>query len=403
MKESHAIHGQTHAEIRDHHRLRKVERHLRSGHVRDDTVRDRRHTSNHSGARDQAPRDPREHPRHELCHVGQIARPDRLGHRLRFARGLVDQFEAPQRVRFVGMQAREHARNLVARRPGLVFRPNGDRREGRQRFLGKLVMMGEVAAQRSTTDGQDDVVHSRPRRRLPNLLHVGEREGPGIEDTMGRDPAIESCAGNVPGRILVFVRPALVDQRLDHRRCRVRQHPRETERLTDVVHGAAEREFDERRLRLRNPIVFGRRRHGIRVEVVDRRRDLRARNAIDGGMMDLRLDREAALRQAFDAVEALDDVHLPEWLVVVERSRMQARRLNAELSPVPRLRQGDMPDVEFEVEIRVLDPVGMIEPVGELHDLLAIAGGQMQPALDVREDALEGDALARGRRLVVDR
>ena len=54
------------------------------------------------------------------------------------------------------------------------------------------------------------------------------------------------------------------------------------------------------------------------------------------------------------------------------------------------------------IEGGVLDPVGVVEVEGDAHQLLAEAARQVQSALDVGQDALEGDATFGGARLVVD-
>jgi hypothetical protein len=136
---------------------------------------------------------------------------------------------------------------------------------------------------------------------------------------------------------------------------------------------------------------------------MDRRHHLGAAHAVDRCVMDLRHHREAAGLGALDIVEALDDVHLPERLREVERAGVQARDLDAELAPVAGLGERDVSDVELEVEVRVLHPVGVVEVDRDVDDLLAEAARQVQAPLDVGEDALEGDRAAGSARLVVYR
>ena len=54
----------------------------------------------------------------------------------------------------------------------------------------------------------------------------------------------------------------------------------------------------------------------------------------------------------------------------VERSRVQPRHLDAELPPIARPGQGDVPHVVLEVEVRILDPIRVIEPQRHLHEAL---------------------------------
>src|SRR5215475_12166958 len=98
--------------------------------------------------------------------------------------------------------------------------------------------------------------------------------------------------------------------------------------------------------------------------------------------MGLGHDGEAARGQALDVVEALDYVHLPKGLAEIEVARVQARHLDAELAPVPRLWQGNVADVVLKVEVRVFDPVGMVEAEGDLHQLLAERAGDVEPVTD---------------------
>ena len=106
---------------------------------------------------------------------------------------------------------------------------------------------------------------------------------------------------------------------------------------------------------------------------------------------------------AVDVVEALDHVQLPERAVEVERAGHEAGHLDAQLAPVTGRRQGDVADVELEVEVGILDPVRVVEVERDAHEPLAEDAGLVQPLLDVVEDPLERHPPARRRRRVVDR
>ena len=67
------------------------------------------------------------------------------------------------------------------------------------------------------------------------------------------------------------------------------------------------------------------------------------------------------------------------------------------------MRQGDVADMELEVELRILDPVGVVEIERHGDQLLAETTRKVQPALDVAQNALERHLAAGRRRLVVDR
>ncbi len=105
--------------------------------------------------------------------------------------------------------------------------------------------------------------------------------------------------------------------------------------------------------------------------------------------MDLQHEGEATLRNAGDLVEAFDDVQLPQRLREVERAGVQPGSLDAELAPVARLGQRDVAHVVLEVELLVLHPVRVIEVGGNPHHLLTEGPGQVQPGLEVGQDALE--------------
>ena len=126
-------------------------------------------------------------------------------------------------------------------------------------------------------------------------------------------------------------------------------------------------------------------------------------HAVDGRVVHLRHEGEAAGRHAGDVVEALDDVQLPQRPIEVEGPRHEASHLDAELAPVAGRRQGDVADVELQIEVGILDPVRVVEVERDADESLTEHAGLVEPLVDVIEDALERDGAAgRGRR-VVDR
>ncbi len=68
---------------------------------------------------------------------------------------------------------------------------------------------------------------------------------------------------------------------------------------------------------------------------------------------------------------------------------MQSCDLNAELAPVAGLRQRDMTDMKFDVEIRIVDPVGTIEIQRHLFEFLAKGLGTVRSVIDEREDIFQ--------------
>ena len=156
------------------------------------------------------------------------------------------------------------------------------------------------------------------------------------------------------------------------------------------VQGRPVAELERRRVGLRLPrLIRWRGIEHVRRLRVDGGDHLDARLAVDSGVMDLQHEGEATLRNAGDLVEALDDVQLPQRLREVERAGVQPRSLDAELPPVAGLGQCEVAHVVFEVELLVLHPVRMIEVGGNPHHLLTEGPRQMQPGLEVAQDALE--------------
>ena len=99
------------------------------------------------------------------------------------------------------------------------------------------------------------------------------------------------------------------------------------------------------------------------------------------------------------ALEPLDHVELPQRTAAVEGARDEARALLAQLPRVARRRQPDVAHVEVEVEVRILDPVGMIEAQLHLHQAPPIRRQQVQPVLDQLLDVVEADGSRRGGRV----
>src|SRR3712207_8075841 len=64
---------------------------------------------------------------------------------------------------------------------------------------------------------------------------------------------------------------------------------------------------------------------------------------------------------------SVDEVELPERARAVERASDDPRDGLGELARVAGRRHGVVADVEVEVEVRVLDPVRMVEPRSEEH------------------------------------
>ena len=119
-----------------------------------------------------------------------------------------------------------------------------------------------------------------------------------------------------------------------------------------------------------------------RLDVEQDGRDVDAGDAVDERVVGLRDQREALLAQP------LDEPQLPERLGPVELLGEHPRRHPAQLFLVAGRRQRRVADVVAEVELRIVDPerpAGLDRREGEL---LAVAGHEVQPALDVLEQVV---------------
>jgi hypothetical protein len=100
----------------------------------------------------------------------------------------------------------------------------------------------------------------------------------------------------------------------------------------------------------------------VRLQVQQGGHDLNGGHTVDQGVVHLGVHRGPAAHQA------LDEVHLPEWTAPVERALMQAGELLAELLVVAGRGQRDLPYVELQVEVGILDPVRVVEPERHLGE-----------------------------------
>src|SRR3546814_2866610 len=105
--------------------------------------------------------------------------------------------------------------------------------------------------------------------------------------------------------------------------------------------------------------------------------------------MDAEEHREAARRDALDPVEPLDDINVPERAVHVHRLREPARDRDAELPPVAGFGQARVAHVRLDVEMLVLDPIGMIDVEGQPVEAAPEQGRGVDAAFDVRDRSEE--------------
>lgn len=72
-------------------------------------------------------------------------------------------------------------------------------------------------------------------------------------------------------------------------------------------------------------------------------------------MVDLGVDRQPPSGKTGDQVQ------LPQGTPTIERPGVQSGGLLGQLTVVARRGQGDLADVELDIEIRIVDPVGLVE------------------------------------------
>ncbi len=277
--------------------------------------------------------------------------------------------------------------------------------------------------QRPANDGQEQVVDRRIADFLADFLELDHGNAHGLEYAVrghrtgeprrrrqarqGRREVARRQRGELPAQPRWIAGHALHKPGTQARQPTrgVERELRELGKLPQVAGEGARIDLDRRRLAVRNA-----HRHAgalLGLDVVRRQRvqgacQFARRLAVDQRVMKLGVEREAACRHARHVVEPLDDVRFPERLAAIQRTRMQARNLDAELAPVTRLRQRDVPHVELDVEVAILDPPRAVEHPGHGHEPAA----EMREALDARREeaqhVLEPHLAARRRRRVVD-
>jgi hypothetical protein len=151
-----------------------------------------------------------------------------------------------------------------------------------------------------------------------------------------------------------------------------------TSRLARQPQRAAREQLQVARHRLGAPRLDGRRDvRGVGMVVEHQRHQLDPGRPVDRRVVDDGEDGEAL------AGQALDDVRQPQWPRAVERSRDDAPDHGGELVVAPGRRDRRVADVEVQIEVRVLDPVRMVEPERHLDEAPAQRLEQMQAPLDL--------------------
>ena len=132
-------------------------------------------------------------------------------------------------------------------------------------------------------------------------------------------------------------------------------------------------------------------RHGVAgsIRAEDVGQDLRAGHSVDRAVVDLGELRDAT------ATEPFDHVQLPQRPPAVEWSRHDPPDLGRELPVVAGRGERDVADVEVDVEVRVLDPVRLIESERHLDEPPTGGRHEVQMVVDQRLQVVEPHRLRR--------
>ena len=168
--------------------------------------------------------------------------------------------------------------------------------------------------------------------------------------------------------------------------CPAERRSREPERLLKMMAHRPTDELERVRPRGGRP-VLRRIGLGLAADVQQQGHQLDRSQAVDEAMMSLPDHADLAI------VQLLGDPQLPQRAIVIERDRHDLVDQAPEIAfPRPAYVQGD-------VEVRVIDPDGVVETEGDLGQLLAVARRAAEAPLDVVADRLEARSRALRRRV----
>ncbi len=325
--------------------------------------------------------------------VRHLARPYAVGHLLGVAGGLVHRGQALDGVGNFGVHHGEEQRDAVATLAEFILGAGVDGGADPQGHFGQLALGHQVFTYGTGGDGQDHVVDRGTRNRFANPLDRLQAVGVHGKHAMRRALAVEACDRVVAGRgVRIFVKAA---QGCGQSRQGAFGRGQHLQRRAGVVgdgvgeHGQQADLFVGRVRHRRHLDTLG----AIGRQVVQAHGELGRGVAVQGAMVAFDQQRKATLRQSFHIVQPFDDHHFPWGAAQVKGGRVQTRDQNVELAPVAGLGQGHVAHVVFDVEILVIDPVGIVQPQGHMHQALAKDAGHRQARLDVAQDVLEAHRL----------
>src|SRR5271156_3259703 len=145
-------------------------------------------------------------------------------------------------------------------------------------------------------------------------------------------------------------------------------------------------------LGFRTPRVWLARVARLRRGVHQRCQQVVSRHPVDGRVVHLRVQGLPA------ALQAVDEVGLPERAAAVQRPRVQAGCLDRQLPIIPWGGQREFADMKLDVEIGVLDPVRLGQPQRHHHPAAAERREQKRAGLDELGQPLKRQGLAARRR-----
>ena len=332
---------------------------------------------------------------------------------------LVGANEALERIGFVGGDRHDHHRHPVPERALLLLGAHRHRHHGHERLVGQLVALDQPLPQGRRAQAHHHVVHGDGGGVLDRLDGV-EREPPDGQAAVGRDLAVEERGGRPSGGHLEHVR-ILVGAQCLARACNgpgERGHAREgvgagqvdqigqrggdraqgPQRLVRQAEHAAAEHLQLTGRPLAAAVRRGRRDLpplGARVEQDGEQ--LVARYAVHRRVVDLGQQRHAT------TLEPVDQVQLPQRPAAVQRAGEDAGHDLGQAVVVARRRDSGLADVEVEIEVRVLDPVGQVEAERNLGQAPLEHGQQVKPLADQAADVLCGKVAAGGGGRVVHR
>lgn len=257
--------------------------------------------------------------------------------------------------------------------------------------------------QRASENGQTDVIDGRSRYDLPCLLQIGEIASDVVPDTLSRDRPDQARLRNLERvAVFAFVAPDFVEGLSRQRRGVLQDEAGNRDGFRDRVQPGPSQELTVARKRLRSPAVHMLHRAIVGARLMDRVHELDTGHAVDGGMVDLQHGGEAAFGKTFDSIEALDHGHFPRWSTQVEGTSDESGDLGTELLPVSRRGQRDMSHVVGEVEVGVLDPIGIVQIHGDANEASAEGGRDGEADPNRLDDVFEGRGIAGAGRRVED-